>query len=114
MNHQEGRKKMKTLRELYESEGFQSFISDRLGNDLFINDPERANRIHEYAEGGSDGSYHAEIIQDWRDYLDTLSAIDDNDESGDIARADYDAITKEIDDCELWHEKNNSLWEIVG
>ena len=36
---------MKTLNDLIQSKGFDIFRGDKLGNDLFINDPERAERI---------------------------------------------------------------------
>ena len=55
------------LADMYNSMGFQMFQSDKLSNNLFINDEERAKRIQEYAKNGCDGSMHAEIIQDWRD-----------------------------------------------
>lgn len=105
-----------TLEELYQSEGFDMFISDRLGNDLFINDPDRAERCYDAAENGADGSTHAEHIDDWRAYLDCFKVIDDEfpEEGGDITQAVYDAITKEIDDCEAWHEKNGSLHTEIG
>lgn len=32
-----------------------------------LNDPDRAERCHDAAEYGSDGSTHREIINDWRE-----------------------------------------------
>jgi hypothetical protein len=100
-----------TLRDLYSSQGYEYFISDRLGNDLFINDPERADRIHEASKDGADGSTHYETINDWRDYLKTLKAIDPDwpEDGGDITDEAYTAIEAEIDACEQWHERNGSL-----
>lgn len=92
------------LDELTRSRGFESFISDRLGNQLFIDDPERAARIYKYAASGSDGSTHAEHIQDWRDYLDLLDLPDETKE----------AITAEIDKCEAWHEAAGTLNKVIG
>ena len=43
-----------TLDQLINTDEFMMFISDKLGNDLFINDPDRADRIHEAAEFGCD------------------------------------------------------------
>jgi hypothetical protein len=105
-----------TLHDMINSKGFEMFISDRLGNDLFINDPDRAERLHDAAEEGCDGSYHSERIDDQRDYLKSLDIIDPEypEDGGDITQADYDAISKELDEVELWHEKNGSLYQEVG
>jgi len=110
--NQKGKQTMKTLKELYNSPGFLSYRESKLGNDLFINDPDRAKRIHEAAEDGIDGSYHGEVIQDWQEYLDSLAIIapDWPEDGGDITQADYDAIQYEINSCYAWHEKNESLW----
>ncbi len=113
---------MKTLHDLYNSPGFQRFQENKLGNDLFINDPDRANRIHEAAEHGCDGSTHAETIEDWREYLEQAfeeeesAAWNHEDEKeGERSQAEIDttkeAIEAEIAKCEAWHEKNGSLHE---
>ena len=113
---QKPKEEIKNLDDLIRSDGFQAFDSDRRGNNLFINDPERAERCYDAAENGSDGSTHREIIQDWRDYLGTLRVIDPEypDETGDISEAICAAITAEIDACEEWHEKNGSLNKQLG
>ena len=103
---------------MLESQAWEYFISDRLGNDLFISDPERANRIWEAAENGCDGSTHYEHIQDWRDFLSLYREYEPGfDERG----RDYrlcpgiiDSITDEIDACEAWHDANGSLHEEIG
>lgn len=92
------------LTEMIDSPDYQTFESDKLGNDLFIDDPERADRLYEYAEEGGNGSTHAEVIQDWRDFLDIADYPDEV----------YDHILVEIDVCEDWHEQNGSLWEVIG
>ncbi len=97
--------KIATLHELINSREFDAYRGDKLGNDLFINDPERAERCYDAAENGSDGSTHAEIIEDWRDFLATLDDLSDS------LRED---IQQEINDCEAWHEKQGTLWEQVG
>lgn len=114
-----------TLEELYQSSGFDIFRESKLGNDLFISDPDRANRIHEAAEHGAEGSTHAEIMEDWREYLDQLKdehdrhawSIDDE-AAGDAYAAEiqtlFDSIAAEIDNCEAWHEANGSLHEEAG
>ena len=108
--------KFTSLDDLTRSREFDDFRADLMGNDLFINDPERADRIHEASENGADGSFHAEVIQDFRDFLNTLSIIDPEDDqpAGDITEEVYDSIVAEIDACEAWHEKNGSLWQEVG
>lgn len=111
-----GKDKIETLENLYQSDGFQMFDNDRRGNSMFLNDPNRAERCYDAAENGSDGSTHAEIIQDWRDYLDTLRIIDSEypEDGGDITQAIYDSISAEIDSCEEWHERNKSLNTQLG
>jgi hypothetical protein len=112
--------KITSLQEMYQSTEYQGYISDRLGNDLFINDPKRADRIYKAAEDGGDGSTHAEVIEDWRDYLNMLKVYDPEcDEPEDQARRDitlsvYDSISHEIDECEEWHSKNGSLYHQIG
>ena len=93
------------LNEMLESRDWQDYESDLLGNDLFINDPDRADRIHEAAGFGGDGSTHGEHLQDWRDYVnDCLEAPESVKES----------LLKEIQTTEDWHEKNGSLDTEIG
>lgn len=114
-----------TLRDIYSSDGFALFIESKLGNDLFINDPERAERIHNAAEHGCDGSTHAEHIEDWTEYAQELFdeaeratwEIEDDDEQENALTALEDwreRIMAEIQSCEQWHEKNGSLYSEVG
>lgn len=93
-----------TLTEMLSSADYQSWESDHLGNDLFINDPERAARLSEYAEDGLNGSTHDEVIQDWRDYLTNAELPDSTKES----------LLKEIDAAEEWHIQNGSINAIIG
>lgn len=109
-----------TLGEMLDSEVYQLFISSKLGNDLFINDPERAERLHEAAEYGIDGSLHCEVIEDWRDFLNTLN-IPDDDELPELCESEYDidaytesAILNEINSCEEWHIKNGTYDQQIG
>lgn len=99
-----------TLRDLYSHPDFRPFPQS---SDGWINDPERMERCHDAAEDGCEGSYHSEIIQDWRDFLDTLSA--------DAARKiefgeleDDEEIEAEIDTCEAFHEAQGTLYSEVG
>ena len=97
-----------TLNTIIRSDDFASFIESKLGNDLFINDPDRTNRIHEAAKHGCDGSTHQEVIEDWRDYLDWAA-----DGLGLDIGAQGD-IEREINIIEDWHEKNGSLNQEIG
>jgi hypothetical protein len=96
--------KIKTLEDLYRSEEFAIHMEQTLGNDGWINDPERMERCHEAAENGCGGSFHAEVIQDWRDCLGNL----------DLDEETWEAIEEDIDTCEAWHEANGSLWNQIG
>ena len=100
-----------TLNEMLSSNSYHGFESDRLGNNLFINDPDRADRIYKASVDGSDGSTHQERIDDWRDFLDTLQTFDatDPDDTGDVSVAVEESIRTEIDACEQWHIKNGSI-----
>jgi hypothetical protein len=91
-----------TINEMLNSDAYQRWESSRLGNDLFINDPKRAARLHEYAEEGLNGSSHAEVIQDWLDY------VADSDFPEDVKAS----LLKEVDRVEKWHIKNGSIDEI--
>lgn len=92
-----------TLQEMYSSKGFIDFLDSKLGNDLFINDPDRAERM----ENGE--HIYEDDIQDWREYLDTLKVFNDNEddfddfEKFDIIQEHYDNIENEINSCEEFH-----------
>ena len=89
------------LGEMLNSPEYQAFESDVYGNDMFINDPERAERVYAAAEHGCNGSYHAEVIQDWRNFLNIADYSDEI----------LEHILAEIDACEDWHEQNGSLFD---
>lgn len=99
-----------TLDEMLHSKEFDSYQGDALGNGLCLHDPDRYNRLQWYSQNGSDGSTHAEVIQDWRDFLD-ISPFDIWD---DEQQAIKDAIIAEIDACEERHEKAGTLYKVIG
>jgi len=114
---------IKTLHDLVNSEEYQSYISDKLGNDLFLSDPDRADRLQKFAEEGGDGSTHSEVIDDQKEFLNSLKIFDpdfdDFDDIDDIKRYDlkksiYDFLLRELKDVKQWHEKNGSLYEIIN
>jgi len=110
------------LDEMIRSREYDDYIGDKLGNQLYLEDPDRADRRDKASEDGAEGSTHAEIIQDWRDFLDTLSVYDaeigdDEDLANhefDITKEQEESIGKEIDDCEAWHEKQGTLNQEIG
>lgn len=93
-----------TIPEMLQSQDFQAFQESVLGNDLWFENPERAQRLHEYAENGSDGSTHAEMIKDWREYLSRFR--DEEDESI------LESLHQRIDSLELM--LGNRLHEVIG
>ena len=103
----------KTIDDLLAHPQWDGFIESKLGNDLFINDPDRAERIHDAAEDGCDGSTHAERIEDWRDFAEMLFRSLSWDEREEVEPI-HDALLAEIDTCKAWHEKNGSLHEVIG
>ena len=90
---------------------FETWQESHLGNDLFISDPERADRIHEHAEDGGDGSTHAEIIDDWRetwsDYLRDRNGLTE------VERVET-AVNLAIDAVEGYHLGAGTLWQVIG
>ena len=96
--------KIYCLEDMYRCKEYAEFNADRLGNDLYINDPDRADRCDEAAEYGSDGSTHAEIIEDWREFLDMI----------DVSQKTRARIASEINRCEKWHIKNGSINQSVN
>jgi hypothetical protein len=93
-----------TLHDMLNSDDFQRWEGDRLGNDLFINDPKRAARLHEYAEEGLNGSTHEEVVQDWRDYV----------ANAELTESVKEGLLKEIESVEEWHIKNGTIEKVIG
>ena len=111
------------LSELLASSFYQGFESDKLGNSLFINDPDRASRNFEAAADGCDGSTHQEKIDDMREgnelaerelYRPMFESMGFGDNSPMLAEALCQAVEDEINDCEQWHNKNGSLETVCG
>lgn len=109
--------KFTSLIGMYSSSEYEGYISDKLGNGLFIDNPERAERVCTAAEEGCDGSLHCEIIDDWRGFLGTLTIQDgysDPDDYYDIDETTEDHIRAEINACEEWHIANGSYESQLG
>mgnify|MGYP003658273336 CR=1 FL=1 len=75
-------------------------------SDDWINDAERMSRCDEAASDGSDGSTHAEILQDYRETL--RNAIPYRCERL------RDAADAYVSDLESWHETNGTLDQQIG
>ena len=114
-----------TLSEMVNTESYCGWVGDKLVNDLFINDPDRARRIYDCAESGCDGSTHAEVIDDEQKYLDDMiETYDLDDGSPDdlwnagngsvIFKTTYDRISKDIEDVRVWHDKAGTLYNQIG
>jgi hypothetical protein len=106
----------KSLREIIEHPNFRPFGSS---SDDWIDNPERMERCHDAAEDGCDGSTHAEVMQDWREFLERLEREANrktlwHDRVMSEVERRANAIREEIDKCEAWHEKAGSLNEMVG
>lgn len=105
------------LDEFIRSEYFANWSAERLDSCAYgsADDRDRFARCHDAAEDGSDGSTHAERLQDMRD------AFGDwiRDRRRRHARTEFpyrveSAVLAEIDAIELWHETNGSLLSEVG
>lgn len=112
--------KFKTLKEMYDSDGYQRYLDTILGNDLYISNPERANRLNDCAKDGLNGSTYGEIIGDWQSYLNNVNVFDpDLHDAEDIAKYDIttdirDSIQREIDDRYNYFLAAGTLDEIPG
>ena len=100
-----------TIRDVINAPDFFPFPRS---SDEWHHNPERMARVDAAAEHGSDGSTHAEHIQDWRDYAaeaykEARRALD----YGDPLEAELDALEAELDAeldaLETWHEQNGTL-----
>jgi hypothetical protein len=104
------------VNDFLQSDEWQAYESSVYSNDLYISNPDRAIRcVEAAAKHGSDGSTHAEIIQDWRDFLSSLKVYDpdfddpEDEADRDLTQEQYDKISADIDACEKWHDENGSL-----
>ncbi len=88
------------LSEMIHSEEFQAW-HDSLTSNYGFSNPELYGRILNAAENGLEGRTHGEIIDEWHDYLRSLSS--------EISDEEYATIEQEINACEQWHLENGSL-----
>lgn len=103
-----------TIKEIINAPDFCPFPRS---SDEWVNDPERMARVTDAAEHGADGSTHAEIIQDWRDYAaaayDDARRMAEEDELDELDRLEA-KLEAELDALEAWHEQNGTLYQEIG
>ena len=92
-----------TLRDMIQSKKFQTWEAENLENLAFA-EPELYGHIMEYAETGGDGRTHSEVIEGWRNYLETVR----------IPERLRDRIEAEIDELERRHIANDSIDTIIN
>lgn len=96
--------------EFVRSEYVANFTAERDSD--FINEPERAARCYDAAEYGADGKTHAEVIEDWRDAFSNW--MSDRQRWGKEHNRFEQGVLDKIEECELWHYFNGSLYQEIG
>ena len=93
-----------SINELLDTDELNMYISDKTGNDLFISNPKRAERISEAAKHRCDGSTHNEILEDWYEFID------------DSGYSEWVKILlhRELGELVEWHAQNGTLNEVIG
>jgi len=102
---------IKTLDDFIRSDYFAAWDESNRDSFGYSRSPfkrDRCDRIYNGAEHGAEGSTHGEIITDWREAFDCFQR------DSDLPEKLAEAIEKEIDDCEAWHDKNKSLETQLG
>lgn len=114
------------------SQAFYAWQSEKACD--FINEPDRAARCHEAAADGCDGSYHYEVIDDFREFGQMLLKEAWNLISNELCDSDIDetqynvlqvqaieefeecekAFDADVVRCEEWHIKNGTYGEQAG
>jgi hypothetical protein len=91
------------------SQAVETLTSERDSD--FWNEPDRASRVYDAAESGSDGKTHSEVIGDWRDAFNNMLS----DRRGHERPERFEsAVTAYFDSVEAWHEANGSLFQEIG
>lgn len=111
--------KIETIHDFLNTIAWESF-NQSIHSDMGFADPERAERVQEYADEGLEGSTHEEIIKDQEDFINSLRMFDpeyddvEDIEKYDITEEQYDKLMKELDDIRIWHINNKSIDKIIG
>jgi hypothetical protein len=109
------------LNEMLSNESYQIFESETLLNIQYhiINTDKDIDEMIECNENGLFGCSHAEFIECWSDFLDTLEVWEskyntkDEKNSFDISKQVYNRIKKQIEDCEKYHIDHFSINDII-
>jgi hypothetical protein len=100
---------------MLDSSAFSFHKGDKLKSKEYIE--KHKDRIDRMKEAGKeDGSTYAEIISDWKDFLNSLKVYDGKGEikDFDIDKNTYDKIKSEIDNIYKIREKRGLLNKQVG
>jgi hypothetical protein len=106
----------RTIRDILTAPDFHPFPRS---SDEWLYSPDRMARCNNAAEHGENGSTHAEIIEDWREYSrekyrEARRALDYDDEAGEAQLdADEAQLDAELDACEAWHEEHGTLHRLT-
>jgi len=114
--------KATNLKELLDSKEFNIYQGETILNLQWqiLNGNKSNNEIDgiiECQEQGNFGLTHSEFIENWRDFLNTLYVFDPTfddiedylDGKYDLHQNIYDKIMKEIEECENYHIKQNTI-----
>ena len=116
---------------LHDSETSQAFYAWQSEKTCdFINEPDRAARCHEAAADGCDGSYHYEVIDDFKEFgqmllkeaYNLIVQVCCDDELSPVveSQAAYEfeecekAFEADVVRCEEWHIKNGTYEQQGG
>ena len=81
--------------------------------ELYLSDPERADRMDAAAESGADGSTHYEVIHDWREAFERYIRYG-RQGYHQVPERFVAAVEAHFDATEAWHEANGSLLQEIG
>jgi hypothetical protein len=107
---------------MIQSDEYQIFESETLLDPQYhiINNTDKdIDEMTEYNEGGMFGCSHGEFIECFKEFLDSLAVWESKyntkseKEEYDISLQVYNRISKEIERCEEWHIKHNTIDEIL-
>jgi hypothetical protein len=95
------------LNDILQSEDYIAWHESMINN-MSYDDPERFDRCAVASTQGADGSFHAEVMNDWLHFLE-FNSLDMG-----VTNLDYHKIQVEILECWDWHDKEGSLYDEVG
>ena len=104
---------LKKLFKVTDLDSLQKYMSDNNlcfwgSEDMWLYDPERAERCAKAVEFGCNGSTHQEVIKDQKIALEICLDVKD------VQRSVYGDLMLELDIIESWHEKAGTLFNEIG